>query len=161
MDDGDLKRQFVEKIEAFFATQHLPRMAGRLLGWLLICDPPAQSAKAIGEALEMSKGTISTITRQLMQMGLVEKIGQFGARGDFYRLRPQACEKILFARQAEFAQLQDLSIQGLELLKNDAPESRARLLEMKRMSEMAVEEIDGLIARMRCQDEGESKQPAS
>ncbi len=160
MAEGNPKKQFVEKIEAFFATQHLPRMAGRLLGWLLICDPPAQSAKAIGEALAMSKGTISTITRQLMQMGLVEKVGQIGVRGEFYRIRPQASEQILLARQAEFAQLYDLSLQGLELLKNDLPEARQRMLELNRMSGMAVEEISRLVDRLQ-HDESERQQPAS
>lgn len=161
MDGGNPKRQFVEKAETFFETQHLPRMAGRLLAWLLICDPPIQSARAIAETLAMSKGSVSIASRQLLQMGLIEKVSKIGARGDFYRLRPQACGQILSARQAEFAQLQDLSIQGLELLKNDPPETRERLLEMKRMSEMAVEVIAGLVERMRCQNEDEGKPSAS
>lgn len=143
------KRQFVEKMELFFETQHLPRMAGRLLGWLLVCNPPIQSAKAIGETLEMSKGTVSAITRQLLQMGMIEKVCQIGARGDFYRIHSQASEQLLLARQAEFARLYDLAIQGLELMENESPENRQRLLEVSRMCGLAVEEISRLISRIR------------
>lgn len=149
MDVINAKKQFVEKMELCFETQHLPRMAGRILGWLLICDPPIQSARAIGETLEMSKGTVSTVTRNLLQLGLIEKVAQIGARGDFYRIRPHASEQLLLARQTEFARLRDLSIQGLELMEGESPENRQRLLELSRMSDLAVEELTRLIEQMR------------
>ncbi|MBA3470937.1 MAG: hypothetical protein H0T53_14985 [Herpetosiphonaceae bacterium] len=60
-------RQFVEKVGLLYEQVGLQRMAGRILGWLLICDPPAQSAADLAAALDASKGSISGITRQLFQ----------------------------------------------------------------------------------------------
>ena len=37
------EKHFVEDISLYFEQMGLPRMAGRVLGVLLICDPPAQS----------------------------------------------------------------------------------------------------------------------
>ena len=40
-------------------------MAGRMWGWLLICDPPEQTAADIAEALQASRGAISGTARIL------------------------------------------------------------------------------------------------
>ena len=34
-------------------------MAGRMRGWLLICDPPEQTAAELADALQASRGAIS------------------------------------------------------------------------------------------------------
>ncbi len=57
------------------AAVHVTRMAGRMLGWLLICDPPHQSMNAIADVLQASKGSISTMTRLLIQLDLIERTG--------------------------------------------------------------------------------------
>ena len=33
------ERQYVEEVALYFEAQGLPRMIGRILGWLLICEP--------------------------------------------------------------------------------------------------------------------------
>ncbi len=63
----------------FFEEMGFPRMAGRILGWLLICDPPEQSAGQLAGVLQASKGSLSTMTRLLIQMGLVERVGLPGS----------------------------------------------------------------------------------
>ena len=40
---------FIEDIALFFERMGIPRMAGRILGVLLIADPSAQSITDIGE----------------------------------------------------------------------------------------------------------------
>jgi DNA-binding transcriptional regulator GbsR (MarR family) len=52
----------------------LPRMAGRVLGELLICDPPAQSLTDLCDILQASKSSVSTTTRLLTEMGLIERV---------------------------------------------------------------------------------------
>ncbi|MDQ6608042.1 MAG: MarR family transcriptional regulator, partial [Actinomycetota bacterium] len=59
-----------------------PRMVGRALGWLLVCDPPAQSAAELAESLQASKGSISTSTRALLRMGFIERVRLRGERFD-------------------------------------------------------------------------------
>lgn len=58
---------FVEDISLYFEQMGLPRMAGRVLGVLLICDPPAQSLTDLCERLQASKSSVSTTTRLLTE----------------------------------------------------------------------------------------------
>lgn len=142
------KKQFVENIGMFFETQHLPRMAGRILGWLLICTPPYQTAAEIGETLEMSKGSVSTMTRLLIQMGMIEKISRIGERHDFYRIQSRANEQLLRARLAEFTQLQGLAKQGLALMDKENLPDRCRLLGLSKMCAIATQAISMIITQI-------------
>ena len=51
---------FVEELGLLFAELGQPRMMGRMLAWLLICEPPDQSSSDLVGALGASKATIST-----------------------------------------------------------------------------------------------------
>ena len=59
---------FIEDIGLYFERLGLPRMAGKILGVLLISDPPAQSITEIGEKLNASKSSISTMSRLLLEV---------------------------------------------------------------------------------------------
>ncbi|MFC1903065.1 GbsR/MarR family transcriptional regulator [Chloroflexota bacterium] len=81
------ERNFVEEVGLVFEQTGLPRMAGRVLGRLLISDPPCQSADELTEALIVSKGAIRTATQHLIQCGLVERIGLPGVRHYYFRIQ--------------------------------------------------------------------------
>jgi hypothetical protein len=50
---------FADKLGRFFARQHgLPPVLGRVFAWLLICDPPEQTAAEIAEALHTSRSAV-------------------------------------------------------------------------------------------------------
>ena len=84
------ERQFAEDVGRVFEGFGVSRMAGRVLGWLLICDPPRQSSRDLIEALGATKGSISTATRMLEASGLIDRIAVPGRRGDAFELRPEA-----------------------------------------------------------------------
>jgi len=149
MELNNEKKRFIENIGLFFETQRLPRLAGRMVGYLLICDPPEQTANEIGGMLEMSKGSVSTMTRLLMQMGMIEKVSPFGTRRDYYRIHPRASEQLLLARQDEFSQLRNLVSQGLAVLDNEDQTSQQRLIEMRAMCQLVVDEVPHLIEQLR------------
>lgn len=139
------KQKFIENIGMFFETQRLPRLAGRMVGLLLINNPPEQTANEIGTALGMSKGSVSTMTRLLLQMGMIEKTSPFGAKRDYYRIHPRVSEQLLLARQGEFSQLLSLVEQGLTVLDSDDPASRQRLVEMSTMCKLVIAQVPKLI----------------
>jgi len=68
------ERHFVEDISLYFEQIGLPRTAGRVLGVLLIADPPAQSLTDLCTLLHASKSAISTTTRLLVEMDLIERV---------------------------------------------------------------------------------------
>jgi len=123
------KRHFVEDVGLFFEEMGFPRMAGRILGWLLICDPPEQSAGQLAGALQASKGSLSTMTRLLIQIGLVERVGVPGQRRDFFRIKQGAWPQLLRIQMQAMTGLHQVVERGLALLGDRDPVQRLRLQE--------------------------------
>ena len=106
-----------------------PRMVGRVLGWLLVCDPPEQSAADIAEMVQASKGSISTATRLLLRLGFVERVRLRGERFDRFRARPEAWDEF-FWRQEQLEAPRRVFRLGLDALADEPSERRRRLEEL-------------------------------
>jgi len=65
----------------------VPRAAGRILGWLTLCNPPEQSAVELQEALSLSASTVSTMSRLLLEWSFIEKVARPRERRRFFRAR--------------------------------------------------------------------------
>ena len=122
------RKQFAEEMGIFFEKTGFPRMAGRIWGWLLVCDPPEQTAAQIAEALQASRGSISTMTR-LLQIWGVERIGIPGKRGGCYRIKAGSFVKLLHTEAGIFSEIRALIERGLDALENEPSEVRERLIE--------------------------------
>jgi DNA-binding transcriptional regulator GbsR (MarR family) len=123
-------RRFAEELAVSLSALGLPPATGRLLGWLLICDPPRQSSAQLAEALGLSKGSVSTGMRMLERGGLVRRVPTTGVRGHCYEMRPDA----LIAAAGDTARYRvarEAMDQGLKLL-GDANAPRARRLRISR-----------------------------
>ena len=106
----------------------LPQMTGRVLGWLLVCDPPEQTAAQLADALEASKGSISTSTNMLVRMKLVDRLHVRGERADRFRLRPEAWDDQV--RDQTIGDARALLAIGFEALAGEPPARLARLAEL-------------------------------
>jgi hypothetical protein len=59
---------WVERVATFFAEHYgLPPITGRILGWLMICDPPEQSPAEIAAAIGASRASLTTNIRLLIE----------------------------------------------------------------------------------------------
>jgi DNA-binding transcriptional regulator GbsR (MarR family) len=124
MNVTDSERSFIEEVGVVFEQTGLPRMAGRLFGWLLISEPPYQSPGELAEVLHASKGSISTSVRLLTQMGFIERHVIPGSRHDHFRLSERAIRKLInHGLEQEIKMFQRLAERGLELMK-DIPAKR-------------------------------------
>lgn len=126
MDQLGIER-FVEELGMQLELEAgAPRMVGRVLGWLLVCEPPEQSAAELAEFLQASKGSISTATRVLLRMGLIERARLRGERFDRFRARPEAWDDYIW-RQDQFTAPRRVLRLGLDALADESPDRRARL----------------------------------
>lgn len=141
------EQHFVEEVGLFFEQWGGPRMAGRILGWLLICDPPYQSMGEVADALMASKGSISTMTRLLIQLGLIERTARPGQRRDYVQIRPGIWIDALGQRMRAVAAYRALAERGLALLDNSAAERGERLREMRDIFAFFERELPLLIER--------------
>jgi DNA-binding MarR family transcriptional regulator len=90
------------------------RMMGRILAWLLVSDPPEQSAGDIAQAVGASAGSVSTTTRALTQSGMVERLGIPGERSAHFRVRSGVWGQLLRKRMAYIVSMRDLVEEGFE-----------------------------------------------
>jgi DNA-binding transcriptional regulator GbsR (MarR family) len=134
-------------VAVVFEEIGLTRMAGRILGWLLISTPPHQSADELAEALQASKGSISTMTRLLIQLDLIERTGIPGDRRDYFRMKPDVWAQLLQARMSQITDLHQLAEEGLELLEAEPPELRQRIQDMHDLYSYVETELPILIER--------------
>jgi DNA-binding transcriptional regulator GbsR (MarR family) len=147
-DERGLARQnFIEDVGLFFEQAGLPRMAGRILGRLLLADPPHQSLDELAEALMASKGSISTTTRLLIQIGLIERFSLPGVRHDYFRIRPDAFQHALKHGAEEITRVRKLAERGLQLLEGEPPQVRQGLQEMYDMYTFIEQEYSQLLER--------------
>jgi DNA-binding transcriptional regulator GbsR (MarR family) len=75
----------------------------------------------------VSKGSVSTNTRLLESLGLLERVGVPGARQSHYGVRPDAFEGIMRQRLVGVAQARALAERGLSVLESASPERKQRL----------------------------------
>ena len=122
--------QFVEEVGLMFELAGLPRMAGRIFGWLLLSNPHQQSHGQLAEMLQASKGSISTMTRLLIQIGLIERISIPGERRDYFQIKPNAWSQMTKQRMAQITAFKELAAKGLDLLKDCPQPQQQRLQEM-------------------------------
>ncbi|HIE16665.1 MAG TPA: MarR family transcriptional regulator [Dehalococcoidia bacterium] len=123
-------RQLVEDVGILFNELGLPRMAGRILGWLLVCSPPHQSATELSSALGGSKGSISSMTRLLIEVGLIERMSLPQQRITYYRIKPGAWHEIMRNRMAHLTSMRQLVQRGLELVPRQDVQLEKRLREI-------------------------------
>ncbi len=142
------QQHFVEEVGLLFEHAGLPRMAGRILGWLLICDPPHQSPGELAKVLQASKGSISTMIRLLIQIGLIERISLPGQRRDYVRIKSNSWNELFTRRMFMVSSFRQLAERGLTVLSDDHGQpQRERLAEMRDLYAFLEREVPMLLAR--------------
>ncbi|MBT2509389.1 hypothetical protein J7I98_26620 [Streptomyces sp. ISL-98] len=126
---------FADHVGRFYARQYgFPPMAGRLLGYLFVCDPPQQSIDELSEALLASRSAITGAVKLLENYRMARRTRVAGERVDRVSLNPVSQQPQNFdsAIHEEHAAL---FREGLALLADAPPERRGPLEEMVALAE--------------------------
>jgi DNA-binding MarR family transcriptional regulator len=146
--DDDALQKYVETVALHFEASGLPRIAGRILGHLLTCEPAAQTASDLEQALKASKGSISSMTRLLEQYALIERTARPGERQTRYQIREHAWTELMKSKLSGLGSFRTLAEQGLRVLEHAPPKQRTRLETMQRLYSFFEAELPGLIQRL-------------
>ncbi|MEW6638681.1 MAG: MarR family transcriptional regulator [Actinomycetota bacterium] len=144
------RRRYVEDFGLLFEGFGLARMVGRVLGALMVADPPEMSAEELAGVLRASRGSISTATRMLVRMGLVERVGRPGERRDYFRNKPGAWHDLMRREMEGIAAFREMAERGLGILEaegRDRPEVRLGLEEMRDFYAYCEKELPALFER--------------
>ena len=142
------EKSFVEEVGIVFEQTGLPRMAGRILGRLLIVDPPHQSTDELTTELMASKGSISTMTRLLIGHGFIERLSLPGVRRDYFRIRPDAWQHMIRrGLEDEVKMIRQIAERGLELLADKVSPTQKWLEETLDVYIFLERELPALVER--------------
>lgn len=139
---------FIEDIGLFFEQMGLPRVAGRILGALLISDPPAQSITDLAEKLKISKSSISIMARLLVEQGLVERVASPMPRRDYYRFKPGGWIRYMRQWLGLMTALHQIAERGLALMEAKPAELRERLQEAHDLFSYIEKEFPAFLERL-------------
>ena len=107
---------WVERVTSFCTEQWgLPPITGRILGWLMICDPAEQSA---GPNCRSNRSQSSLAYRQHQELtaaGFVRRRSRPGERTTYFWIDDDAWERVLHNRFASMAAFKNIARDGMDL----------------------------------------------
>ncbi len=124
------EERFIEAMGLAHEEDRLPRIAGRLVG-LLILSPEPVRFDLLAERLRVSRASISTNTRLLENMGVIHRVTRPGDRRDYFRINEEPGLLLRIADRYRARQA-------------DAEEMKQALL-AKAGSAVVVERLEGLV----------------
>jgi hypothetical protein len=138
----DAEITFADHMGRFYARRYsFPPMAGRLLGYLSVCDPPDPTIGELAEALLASRSAIAGAVKFLeTTTHTVQRSRVAGDRMDRVRIdlsSPQAMGMDV----SEYQELSELAREGLDVLGDASAERRAVLLELSAFADFLLEQI--------------------
>jgi DNA-binding transcriptional regulator GbsR (MarR family) len=133
--------QFVEDFGVVFERSGSTRMLGRVLGLLMVSDPPEQTAEQLATTLHASRGSISQATRALIDIGLVTRSRKPGTRLDVFAVKGNAWIETYRRGMQQVQAYHDLFDRGLDLMRDQSEESRQALEQAKAFMEFWAEQM--------------------
>ncbi|GAA4190844.1 GbsR/MarR family transcriptional regulator [Microbispora amethystogenes] len=120
MADDERLLEWAEQVAMHLARDGVPPIAGRILGWLMVCDPPEQSAGQISAAIGASRASLTMNLRLLTGMGFLTWRTRPGDRTMYYRMADDAWQAVVRQQVAGIASFLDITRRGLDLVGPDA-----------------------------------------
>lgn len=111
--------EWVEQVAMYLARDGVSPIAGRVLGWLMVCDPPEQSAGQISDAIGASRASLTSNLRVLSSMGFLVSRTRPGERTVYYRMAEGAWAVVVRKQIAGITSFVDITRQGLDLVGSD------------------------------------------
>lgn len=138
---------FADDIGLCYEELGFPRVWGRVLGWLLVCQPDSQSAEELATALHASRGSISMATQALVRAGMIERQTLRGDRRTYYRIRSGAWASVFEDQTRIATKLRELAERGVTLLNGKPAERRNRVEELQDLAAFYEQESPALLTR--------------
>lgn len=142
--DRDKVLVFCDHLGRFYAERYgFPPVAGRLIGYLYVCEPAQQTINEIAETLLTSRSAINNAVKTLETQKLIRRSRPAGTRADLIGLNPLGRENLGFD-PTEYQQMASLAREGVELLGNASPERRQALEVVISLNDFLAERLPQL-----------------
>ena len=122
------QQQFIDDFASLWERFGINATQGRVLALLYIADAPELTAADIGDALGISRGSVSQITRQLVLGRMIQRVSKPGDRRDWFRIASSPFGQAARAERAQISTFIDLFRRGLTIHNTSPPERQRALI---------------------------------
>ena len=143
-----MSTDFIEKFCIVAEQDGFPRIAGRIMGFLLLHEGP-YTLDELAEELQISKTSASTNARLLEQHGIIERVVKAGDRRDFYHLGENHWERMFDVIRKRMQRFQTVLDETIEALPANETYGRRRLREAQRFHAFVLDAIETRIEEWR------------
>jgi DNA-binding transcriptional regulator GbsR (MarR family) len=141
-------RAAAEKLALMLSDGGMQRSTARVMTALLYTEQDTMTAADLCEELSISSGAVSTAIKQLIPVGLIERVPAPGSRRDHYRFRKGAWAALISQQNTTLATMRDAAQEGIDATGEDTVTAR-RLHEMQDFYTYMTSELVPLIDRWR------------
>jgi len=135
---------FVERLGLVTQADGLPRIAGRIMGLMIMHGGPFSFAD-LAERLLVSRASISTNTRLLENLGVIERTCVPGERQDYFRMRSKPYALLMRGYVERMRRAREM-VEGTQSdLPSDLEDAHERLMELNEFYETLIESFESVI----------------
>ena len=124
------KRRQVERIGVVFEKSGMSPVAARIIGLLMMAEPPYLTLEEITEAIRASKSSVSNALKFLQSEGLIEYITFSGDRRRYFQLYPTTWLEVLQQRIATIAPFREILLETVNMRSDQYPQFNQSLLDI-------------------------------
>jgi DNA-binding MarR family transcriptional regulator len=140
------EKAFVARVGEHYHNDGFPLDSGRVLGWMIISDPPEQSATEIAARLAVSPSTVDAVAEQLVPATLLNR--RDGENGEYFlSLSDEAWPRVVSHTFAGWPGLHQILKDGSSALAGEPAERSARVDNMERLFAYLVTELPDMMRR--------------
>lgn len=140
--------EFIERIGLATEEEGLPRIAGRLFGYLLLFQGPA-TFEELMEALKISRGSVSTNTRLLESLGVLQRVTKPGERQAYFRLSDDPFDHLMELTVARLRRGRQIVLEARDRIPAGLAGAHARLEELQSFQEFSIRNTEATLERWR------------
>ncbi|MGW6459244.1 hypothetical protein ACWF94_25525 [Streptomyces sp. NPDC055078] len=143
----DGERAFADRIAVHWRDVHgVTVEMGRMMGWMMICDPPEQTVSEICAAVDVRPEQIEPMIDHFVEAGMYERIERPGAEAAV-RMQDDGYPRVVAQTFASWPDYHEVMRYGLRVLDDvgATPDRRRRLAELEALYRSVVGDLAGLM----------------
>lgn len=144
--------EFIERMGLATEAEGLPRIAGRLLGYLLLYQGPATFDELM-EALKVSRGSVSTNTRMLEQLGVIERVTRPGERQAYFQLSDDPFRHVMSRQVERLRKAREITLSARVALGDEIEGAQERLADLQAFQEFTIRKTEATLEAWRAERE--------
>ncbi len=141
------KQELVEKTGVLLEQFGFQRMTGRIMGYLILAEPPYKTFDDIREYLQASKSSVSTSLQLLVMQGLVTYFTLPGDRKRYFKFNAETFLELFKRDMTRMVSARGMIEEFVSLRSNEQPAFNNALLRIAKFYEFMEREMPALIKK--------------